>query len=117
LEFKSILIANLLCCGFLLTYFYMNNWFSIAENSIHIGIKAVPGASKTEITGIRGNHLCIRIAAAPEDGKANACLCEFLAKTLGCPKRDVAIINGEKSRLKTVEVPMACEESLKGLIG
>jgi len=95
----------------------MSNWFSIAENSIRIGIKAVPGASKTEITGIRDNHLCIRIAAAPEDGKANACLCDFLAKTLGCPKCDVAIIKGEKSRLKTVEVPAACEGVLKGLAG
>jgi len=95
----------------------MNNWFSITKDSILIDIKATPGASKTEITGIRGNHLCVRIAAAPEDGKANACLCEFLAKTLGCPKWDVAVIKGEKSRLKTVEVPAACEGVLKGLAG
>jgi len=94
----------------------MNNWFSIAENSIRIGIKAVPGASKTEIAGIRDNHLCIRVAATPEEGKANACLCEFLAKTLGCSKRDVAVIKGEKSRLKTVEVPVSYEGRLRQLI-
>jgi len=95
----------------------MENWFSAANDSIRIEIKAVPGSSKTEIAGIRDNRLCIRIAAAPEDGKANACLCEFLAKTLGCAKRNVAVIKGEKSRLKTVEVPAGCEGKLKGLIG
>ena len=116
MEFKSILIANLLCGGFLLIYFSMSNWFSITENFIRIGIKVVPGASKTEITGIRDNYLCIRVAAAPEDGKANACLCDFLAKTLGCPKRDVTVIKGEKSRLKTVEVPASCEERLRQLV-
>jgi len=94
----------------------MENWFSAANDSIRIEIKAIPGSSKTEIAGIRDNRLCIRIAAAPEDGKANACLCEFLAKTLGCAKRSVVIVKGEKSRLKTAEVPMACEERLKELV-
>jgi len=89
---------------------------NIKNDLIQIEIKAVPGSSKTEIAGIRDNRLCIRIAAAPEDGKANAVLCEFLAKTLGCPKRDVVLVKGEKSRLKTVTVPSSCEEKLKGII-
>jgi len=95
----------------------MNNLFPTINDSIRIEIKAVPGASKNEITGIRDKRLCIRIAAAPEDGKANAVLCGFLAKTLGCPKRDVVIIKGEKSRLKTVEVPASCEGKLKETVG
>ena len=94
----------------------MENWFLITNDSIRIEIKAIPGSSKNEIAGIRDKRLCLRIAAAPEDGKANACLCSFLAKTLGCAKRDVAIIKGEKSRLKTVEVPAACEEKLKKMV-
>jgi len=94
----------------------MNNWFSTAKDSIRIDVKVVPGSSKSEITGIRDDHLCIRIAAAPEDGKANACLYDFLAKTLGCPKRDIAIIKGEKSRIKTIEVPASCEEKLRRLV-
>jgi len=79
-------------------------------------IKAIPGASKTEISGIRDGRLCIRIAAAPEDGKANAAFCEFLAKTLGCPKRDIVLVKGEKSRLKTVSVPASCEDRLREII-
>lgn len=111
-----IIIADLPLKEFLLLYIKMSNCFSIIKDLIRIDIKAVPGSSKNEIAGIRGNRLCIRIAAAPEDGKANACLCEFLAKTLGCSKRDVVIIKGEKSRLKTAEIPAACEEKLREII-
>ena len=85
-------------------------------NMIHIDLKVIPGASKNEFAGFRNNRLCVRIAAAPEDGKANACLCEFLAKALHCAKRDVALVKGEKARLKTVSVPAACGEKLKEIL-
>ena len=91
----------------------MENWFRVTENAAHIDLKVSPGASRNEITGIRNRRLCIRIAAAPEDGKANACLCEFLAKALDCAKRDVILIKGEKSRLKTAAVPLTCEQRLR----
>lgn len=91
----------------------MEDWFKKTGDSIYIEIKAVPGASRNELAGIRDKRLCIRIAAAPEDGKANARLCEFLAKTLGCAKRDVVLVKGEKSRLKTAAVPVFCGDKLK----
>ena len=95
----------------------MKTCFHTIENRIHISIKAIPGASKSEFAGIRDNRLCVRIAAAPEDGKANSCLCEFLAKKLGCAKRDVVLLEGEKSRVKVVVVPAACGDRLKEIIG
>jgi uncharacterized protein (TIGR00251 family) len=67
-----------------------------------LDIKVTPGASKNEILDVRESRLRIRIAAAPEDGKANTELVSFLAKTLGIAKKDVSVIHGEKSRLKTV---------------
>jgi len=80
---------------------------------IYIEVKVIPGASKNEIAGVRDNRLCIRVAAPPEDGKANDCLRGFLAKTLDCPKRDIVLIKGEKSRLKTIGIPDDCGEKLK----
>jgi len=74
---------------------------------IHISIKALPGASKTEFAGFKEGRLRVRIAAAPEDGRANAELAAFVSKSLGCPKRDVILLHGEKSRLKTLAVPLA----------
>ena len=91
----------------------MDSWLQPDKDSVLIFIKTFPGSSKNEFTGIRDNRLCVRIAAAPEDGKANNCICGFFAKTLGCAKRDVVLVNGKKSRLKTISVP---EEYSKKLI-
>ena len=91
----------------------MSEWFRLTDDAIHIEIKAFPGASKNDIAGIRDGRLCVRVAAAPEDGKANACLCEFLAKALDCAKRDVVLTRGEKSRHKTASVPLSCENRLR----
>ena len=91
----------------------MEDWYKLKDDFIYIDVKAFPGSSKNEFAGIRDKRLCVRIAAPPEDGKANACLCAFLAKALGCAKRDAAVVKGEKSRLKTVAVPAAYAEKLK----
>jgi len=79
-------------------------------------IKAFPGSSKNEVSGIRDGRLCVRVAAAPQDGKANDTLCAFLSKLLGCPKREVKIIKGEKSKLKTVSIPASYMETLKEIV-
>ena len=81
-------------------------YFPVGDQ-IHILVKALPGASKTEFAGFKEGRLRVRVAAAPEDGKANAELAAFVAKSLGCPKRDVTLLHGEKSRLKTLAVPLA----------
>ena len=94
----------------------MESCFRITEASIHLDIKAVPGASKTECAGVRDKRLRIRIAAAPEGGRANAELISFLAKALNCAKRDLRLVCGEKSRLKTLAIPREYEVPLTVLI-
>ncbi|MDR0455599.1 MAG: DUF167 domain-containing protein [Treponema sp.] len=89
----------------------------IVGSEIHAAIKALPGASKTEFAGTETGRLRVRLAAAPEDGKANAELIAFFAKTLGCPKRDIVVLRGEKSRLKTIALPLACGPGLEEIIG
>jgi uncharacterized protein len=93
----------------------MNNCFFVENDKIRLEIKAVPGASKTELAGIKDGRLRIRVAAAPEDGKANAQMLGFLSKTLGCPKRDLQLLSGEKSRLKTIALPLEQRERLEQL--
>jgi len=46
----------------------------------------------------------IRVAAAPEKGKANQCLVTFLAKQLGVRKSDVEIVSGQTRPVKQVRV-------------
>jgi uncharacterized protein (TIGR00251 family) len=61
-----------------------------------------PGAKRTEVTGMHGERIKIRLAAPPTDGRANAALIEFLAEAFGVARRDVTILAGMKSRDKRV---------------
>jgi len=94
----------------------MSSCFRTDGGKILLEIKAVPGASKTELAGIKDGRLRIRIAAAPEDGKANAELLRLLSRALGCPRRDLRLISGEKSRFKAVALPLECGAKLEGVL-
>jgi len=94
----------------------MEEWYQIKGDSVHINIKINPGASKNEISGVKDNWLYIRIAAPPINGKANACLCEFLAKIIGCTKSEISLIKGVKSRYKIVSIPLIFNNKLTEFI-
>ncbi|MCL2066965.1 MAG: DUF167 domain-containing protein [Treponema sp.] len=94
----------------------MNHCCRIVGNKIHIAIKAIPGASKTEFAGVKEGCLRVRIAAAPEDGKANAALIAFFAKAIGCPRRELTLLCGEKSRNKILALPLVYREQLESIL-
>ena len=74
------------------------------SEGVEIRIHIQPRASKTEIVGLYGNALKIRIAAPPVDGQANAELSRFLARQLGIPQQYVQLISGLSSRQKRIFV-------------
>jgi len=63
-----------------------------------------PGARRSEIVGRHGDGWKVRIAAAPERGRANGALRELLAGVLDVHPRDVQVVSGRGSRRKVVEV-------------
>ena len=80
-------------------------------------VRVVPNASKTAVAGRVGDAIKIKVAAVPEDGKANAALLDFLAETLGVSKRDVALISGETSRSKRVVISGLDEATVAKRLG
>jgi uncharacterized protein (TIGR00251 family) len=46
----------------------------------------------------------IRVTAPPVDGKANAALCAFIARSVRIPTSRVTVVRGQTSRDKTVRV-------------
>jgi uncharacterized protein len=72
--------------------------------SVRFFAKIVPGSSKTALCGILDGMLKVKVAAAPEKGKANKCLVEFLAKQLGIKKNDVAVCSGQTSPVKQLQI-------------
>jgi uncharacterized protein (TIGR00251 family) len=66
--------------------------------------KVVPGSSRTAVAGILGDMIKIRVAAAPEKGKANDCLIAYLAKQLRVKKNAIEILSGHTNPVKQVRV-------------
>jgi len=69
-----------------------------------IDIRVIPRASASKVDGMRGGAWLVRLRTPPIDGAANAELIEVLASTLRIARRDIAIVAGEKSRLKRVSI-------------
>jgi uncharacterized protein (TIGR00251 family) len=63
-----------------------------------------PRAAASEVSGVHGDALKVRLSAPPVDGAANEALVDLLAERLGVPRRAVRIVSGATARTKTVEV-------------
>ncbi|MDR1451130.1 MAG: DUF167 domain-containing protein [Helicobacteraceae bacterium] len=79
--------------------------FASSNKTISLTIKAAPNAQKDAILSARNGELAIGISAAPENGKANAALIAFMAKTFKIAKSDIIIARGETTRRKILRLP------------
>jgi len=71
---------------------------------IRLRIRVQPRASRTEIAGLHGNAVKVRLAAPPVDGAANEALARFIARHLGVPRSAVRIESGATGRSKILDV-------------
>jgi uncharacterized protein (TIGR00251 family) len=74
------------------------------QGGVRLRVQVQPGASKSEIVGLHGDRLKVRIHSPPVDGKANEALIEFFAELFGIGKTWVKILAGATARSKTIEV-------------
>ena len=72
------------------------------REGVRLSVRVQPRAARSEIAGLFGDRIRIRLAAPPVDGAANEALVRFLAEALGVPARAVTIAGGHASRSKTV---------------
>lgn len=72
--------------------------------STRLSLRVAPGARRTEIVGRHGERWKIRVATAPERGRANAAVCALLADALALPRGAVTVVSGGSSRDKLVDL-------------
>ncbi|HEV2291874.1 MAG TPA: DUF167 family protein [Gemmatimonadales bacterium] len=63
-----------------------------------------PRASRTEVVGLHGDAIKVRLAAPPVDGAANEELVRSLAEALDVPRGAVTLVAGASGRRKQVQV-------------
>ena len=75
-----------------------------ANGRVRLGVRVQPRAARSEIVGVHGDALKVRLTSPPVEGAANEALVKFLANTFAVGRRAVRIVAGEHSRSKIVEI-------------
>ena len=87
-------------------------WFRREPQRLILSLHVQPGARASEVAGVHGDSLRIRVQAPAIEDRANQALLEFVAHRLGVAKRDVTLASGARSREKKLHVPPHCDPDL-----
>jgi uncharacterized protein (TIGR00251 family) len=95
----------------------MSEWYRRNGDVLTLTLHVQPGAKRTDVAGLHGEALKIRLAAPPIEGRANEALLKFIAESFGVPLRQVELKQGGQSRHKVVAITgsKVAPESLLGL--
>jgi uncharacterized protein len=74
----------------------------MANPSTRVRLRVSPGARRSELVGRHGEGWKVRVAAAPEGGRANEAVLDLLAAELELPRRSLSIVSGQSAREKVV---------------
>ena len=67
-------------------------------------IRVQPRSSREGFAEVLGDQIKLRVNAPPVDGKANAQVIRYLAKSFGVPKAQITILSGETGRDKRIHI-------------
>lgn len=82
----------------------MAEWYRREGDNLTLTLHIQPGAKRSEVAGLHGEALKIRLAAPPIEGRANEALLRFVADSFEVPLRQVELLRGAQSRHKMVKV-------------
>ena len=82
----------------------MSEWYRRNGDVLTLTLHVQPGAKRTDVAGLHGEALKIRLAAPPIEGRANEALLKFIAESFGGPLRQVELKQGGQSRHKVVAI-------------
>lgn len=74
------------------------------ETTVVLSVQAQPGAGRSEVVGRYGDALKVRVAAPPENGRANEAIARLLADRFGLAPSSVELLSGESGRAKRFKV-------------
>ncbi len=70
------------------------------DDAVVLHVHVQPGSGRAAVVGRHGTALKLRVAAAPEGGRANTASAELLAETFGLEPAQVELVSGPSSRVK-----------------
>lgn len=79
-------------------------WYRVNGELVTLTLHVQPGAKRSEIAGLHGDALKIRLAAPPVEGRANEALLRFIGDLFEVPLRQVELKQGGQSRHKVIAI-------------
>ncbi len=76
----------------------------LPDGRLVLRLHVQPRASRSELTGLHGERLKLRLAAPPVEGRANEALIAFMAETLGLKRQQLELVRGLQGRDKDLVV-------------
>jgi len=86
------------------------------DGGIELRVHAQPGAGRSAVVGRHGDALKVKVAAPPQDGRANAALVGVLAEAFGVKPAQVALVSGEASRSKRFRIEGIDDEAAAAVL-
>ena len=78
----------------------MSGAIEAGNGGVFVRVHVQPRASRSEVAGLHGDAIKVRLRAPPVDGAANDELIRFVAETLGLRRDEVSLVSGAGSRAK-----------------
>lgn len=80
------------------------SWYRWDGEDLIISLRVQPRSRRDEFLEPYGDHYKVRITAPPVEGKANAHLMRFLAKSFGVKRSQISMQTGQTSRNKLFRI-------------
>lgn len=74
------------------------------DGSLLLRLHVHPGAGRSAVVGTHGDALKVKVAAPPQQGRANDECVALVAASLGVKPSDVELVGGSSSRSKRIRV-------------
>ena len=87
----------------------------VRGSAVRVSVHVQPRATRSEIIGLHGAALKVRLQAPPVDGAANEALVRLLAEALNVPGRSVRVVAGATLRSKMVEIDGTTADAVRAL--
>lgn len=91
-------------------------FYKIVKDKIILSIYVIPRSSKTEVMGLYGDFLKIKLKSPPVDNEANEELIRFISEKVKIPKSNIEIILGKTQKKKVLSLIGGTIDRMKPLL-
>jgi uncharacterized protein (TIGR00251 family) len=92
------------------------SFYKVIKDRINLSVYVVPRSSKTEVIGLYGDFLKIKLKSPPVDNEANEELIRYISEKLKISKSNIRIVSGQTQKKKILSLFGGTIDKIKTLL-